>query len=69
MVLDVNMPGMDGLETLSKAVGHDKGVPIILNTAYSHYRDDYTSWNADAYVVKSSDTTELKQQIKRLLQP
>lgn len=61
------MPGMDGIETLEKLIGKEVGIPIILNTAYSHYKDDFTTWGADAYVVKSSDTTKLKEEIKRLL--
>lgn len=67
IVLDVQMPGMDGIETLEKLLGKDKGVPIILNTAFSHYKDDFTTWGADAYVVKSSDTSKLKAEIKRLI--
>jgi len=67
IVLDVQMPGMDGIETLEKLLGRDQGIPIILNTAYSHYQEDFTTWGADAYVVKSSDTTKLKREIKRLL--
>lgn len=67
IVLDIQMPGMDGIETLEKLLGMDKGVPVILNTAYSHYKDDFTTWGADAYVVKSSDTSKLKSEIKRLL--
>ncbi len=68
IVLDIQMPGMDGIEILETLIGRDKGIPVILNTAYSHYRDDFTTWGADAYVVKSSDTTELKREIKRLLE-
>ena len=49
IVLDIQMPGMDGIETLEKLLGKDKGIPIILNTAYSHYKDDFTTWGADAY--------------------
>jgi CheY-like chemotaxis protein len=67
IVLDVQMPGMDGIETLEKLLGKDKGIPVILNTAYSHYKDDFTTWGADAYVVKSSDTSKLKTEIKRLI--
>jgi CheY-like chemotaxis protein len=67
IVLDIQMPGLSGVEILETLVGRDKGIPIILNTAYSHYQDDFTTWGADAYVVKSSDTTELKREIKRLL--
>jgi two-component system, response regulator, stage 0 sporulation protein F len=67
IVLDIQMPGMDGIETLEKVIGRDRGIPVILNTAYSHYKEDFLTWGADAYVVKSSDTTKLKQEIKRLL--
>jgi CheY-like chemotaxis protein len=67
IILDIQMPGMDGIETLEKLIGKDKGIPVILNTAYSHYKEDYRTWGAEAYVVKSSDTTKLKQEVKRLL--
>lgn len=67
IVLDIQMPGMDGIEILEKLLGRDKGIPVVLNTAYSHYMDDFSTWGADAYVVKSSDTTKLKAEIKRLL--
>jgi CheY-like chemotaxis protein len=67
IVLDIQMPGMDGIETLEKILGQDKGIPIILSTAFSHYREDFTTWGADSYVVKSSDTSKLKEEIKRLL--
>jgi CheY-like chemotaxis protein len=67
ILVDIQMPGMDGIELLEKLLGKDMGIPIILNTAYSHYREDFTTWGADAYVVKSSDTTKLKAEIKRLL--
>jgi len=67
IVLDIQMPGMDGIETLETLLGRDKGIPVILNTAYSHYKEDFTTWGADAYVVKSSDTSKLISEIKRLL--
>lgn len=67
IVLDIQMPGMDGIETLERLIGGDKRIPVILNTAYSQYQDDYTAWEADAYVVKSSDSTKLINEIKRLI--
>ncbi len=67
IVLDIQMPGMDGVEMLEKLIGRDKGIPVVLNTAYSHFKNDYRTWGADAYVVKSMDTTKLKREIKRLL--
>jgi CheY-like chemotaxis protein len=67
VVLDVNMPVMDGLDTLSQMLEHDSKMPVIINTAYASYKDSFTSWSADAYIVKSGDLTELKTTIKRLL--
>lgn len=67
IVLDIQMPGMDGIETLERIIGGDKRIPVILNTAYSHYQDDYATWEADGYVVKSSDSTKLLNEIKRLI--
>ena len=64
VVLDIAMPGMDGLETLGKILDINRQLPVILNTAYSSYKDDFMTWAAEAYVTKSSDLTNLKQQIK-----
>jgi CheY-like chemotaxis protein len=67
VVLDIRMPGMDGLEALPRILGLKEGLPVILNSAYTHYQESFMSWAADAYVVKSSDLTELKQKIKELV--
>ncbi len=67
VILDIRMPGMDGLEALPRILGLKEGLPVILNTAYSQYKESFMSWAADAYVVKSSDLTELKAKIKELL--
>ena len=67
VILDIRMPGMDGLEALPRILGIKEGLPVIMNTAYSQYQDSFMSWAADAYVVKSSDLTELKEKIKELI--
>ncbi len=67
IILDIVMPIMDGMEALGRIVGKYKGIPIILSTSYSEYRQDFMSWAADAYVVKSSDLRELKAKISELL--
>ena len=41
--------------------------PVILNTAYTNYKDNFMTWSADAYVVKSSDLSELKSTIADVL--
>jgi DNA-binding response OmpR family regulator len=67
VVLDIRMPGMSGLEALPRILGLKEGIPVILHSAYSQYKDSFMSWAADAYIVKSADFTELKQKIKELI--
>lgn len=67
VVMDVNMPVMDGLDTMSRLLEVDRRVPVIIHTAYASYRESFASWSADAYIVKSSDLTELKTTVRDLL--
>jgi DNA-binding response OmpR family regulator len=67
VILDIMMPGMNGLDTLREMLNNDPRVPVIINTAYSHYRENFMSWAAEDYIVKSSDLTELKNAIKRIV--
>jgi len=67
VVMDVNMPVMDGLDTLSRLIEADRHIPIIIHTAYASYKDSFASWSADAYIVKSSDLTALKNSVRELL--
>jgi two-component system response regulator (stage 0 sporulation protein F) len=67
ILLDIVMPVMDGMEALGRIVSKERKIPIILNTSYAGYRQDFMSWAADAYVTKSDDLTELKKKIRELL--
>ena len=67
VILDIRMPGMDGLEALPRILGLKEGLKVILNTAYSQYQESFMSWAADAYIIKSADLTELKAKVKELL--
>lgn len=68
VVLDINMPIMDGLDALGKILDLRPKLPIIINTAFSAYKESFMSWAADAYVIKSSDLTELKARIKEAME-
>lgn len=68
MILDVQMPGESGLQLLQRLAGEHSPLPVILCTAYSSYKDDFSSWIADGYVVKSSDFSELKSEVARVLE-
>lgn len=68
IVLDICMPGIDGIDLLWRVLAKDRTTPIVLNTAYSQYRDNYLTWPANAYVVKSGDLSELKAKIREQLE-
>lgn len=67
VILDIKMEDMDGLEVLENLRARTNRVPVILNSAYSTYKNNFTSWLADAYLVKSSNLIELKDKVRELL--
>ena len=67
VVLDIKLGDMEGLEILEQIKSYDRGLPVILNSAYSSYKANFSSWMADDYVIKSPDLSELKTSIKRLV--
>lgn len=69
VILDIRMPGMDGLEALPRILGLKENIKVILNTAYSIYKESFMSWAADAYIIKSSDLGELKEKVAELIGP
>lgn len=68
VILDIRMAEVDGLETLKRIMESPSPPPIILNSAYTSYKDNFLTWAADAYVVKSSDVSELKTKARQVLQ-
>jgi DNA-binding NtrC family response regulator len=67
VVLDIKLKNESGLDLLQKIVKERHEMPVILCTAFSFYKDDFSAWLADGYVVKSSDLQELKDEIKKAL--
>ena len=67
VVMDIKMPGMDGIQALNAIKNTNKDQPVILCSAYGEFKQDFSSWVSDGYIVKSADTAELKQTIKNIL--
>jgi DNA-binding response OmpR family regulator len=67
VILDINIPGMDGLEALARIHDCNRKLPVIIHSAYARYEHQYKSWIADAYVIKSSNLRELKRTVFTLL--
>lgn len=68
VVLDINMPGMDGIEVLRQMKQKRPDVPVILSSAYPEYKQDLASWASDDYIVKSFNLDDLKASVRRHLQ-
>ena len=67
IILDVKMAPPDGIQVLRQLRANRHEIPVILYSDYSLYKDDFTIWLADAYVMKSSDLTALKGKVRELL--
>jgi DNA-binding response OmpR family regulator len=67
VILDILLPDGSCFELLDEIVVTRRDLPVIINTAYDAFRFDFKTWGADAFVVKSSDLTELKTKVRWLL--
>jgi len=68
VIMDINLPDkMDGIESMSKILSENRSIPVIINTGYSEYHDNFMSWAADAYILKSADMGPLKDAIREAL--
>jgi DNA-binding response OmpR family regulator len=67
VVLDLMLPRIHGIDCLHKILSINSTLPVIINSAYSHFKDNFKSWAAEEYIVKSADLGELKATIKRAL--
>lgn len=67
VILDMSLPGMGGVEALGRMMHSHPNLPVIINSAYDSYRDSFMTWAATAYLIKSSDLTELKEAVRRIL--
>lgn len=67
VILDINMPGMNGIEVLRQMKAINSELPIILSSAYPEYKEDFGAWASDEYIVKSANTDELKAAVHKYL--
>jgi two-component system, response regulator, stage 0 sporulation protein F len=67
IVLDIQMPGMDGIEAIGKLLAHDKSVAVVFYSAYPTFKTNFMTWAADAFVVKTGDSAEIVNEVSRIL--
>ena len=67
VILDINMPGMNGIEILREIKAIKPNIPVVLFSAYHEYKQDIGAWVSDDYIVKSVDFDELKAAVRQYL--
>ncbi|MBC8318377.1 MAG: response regulator [Desulfobulbaceae bacterium] len=67
VILDINMPGLNGIDVLRRMKETHPNLPIILCSAYQEFKQDLASWASDAYIVKSANLEELKAAVQKHL--
>ncbi len=67
VILDIQMPGMNGIEVLRQMKMIDSTVPVILSSAFPEFKQDLGAWASEEYVVKSADLDELKRAVSRCI--
>lgn len=68
-ILDINVPGLNGLEVCKMIRNQDKNISILMLTAFGEVNDKVIAFNsgADDYLVKPFHFDELLVRIKALL--
>lgn len=69
VILDINLPGMNGYEVCREVRAIDASVPVVMLTAYSSVEDKIGGFDAgaDDYIIKPFDFRELIIRIRTLL--
>ena len=67
VILDIQMPGMNGIEVLRQMKMQNAAIPIILSSAYHEYKQDLGAWASDEYVVKSADIDDLLVAVRKFI--
>lgn len=69
VVLDIGLPGMDGMEVLRELRAAENHVPVLLLTARDTTRDKVMGLErgADDYLVKTADMEELVARLRALI--
>jgi len=69
VILDINLPGLDGLTLLSQMRARSDTRPVILLTARANTQDRVTGLDAgaDDYLIKPFEMAELEARVRALL--
>jgi two-component system response regulator (stage 0 sporulation protein F) len=67
VITDLHLHEMDGAELLRQIKERWPKLPVIIHTAYTQYKENFLTWAADDYIVKSLDFSDLNNSVKKLI--
>lgn len=69
VISDIFMPGLNGVQLMSKVKAHSENIPVFLITGYAHLRTlvEESNHKPDAYLEKPFNLPELFKLIKKLV--
>jgi DNA-binding response OmpR family regulator len=67
VITDLHLHEMDGAELLRQIKERWPDLPVIIHTAYTQYKENFLTWAADDYIVKSLDFSDLNNSVKKLI--
>lgn len=69
VILDLNMPGYDGMQCLQKIKTNYRNIKVLIFTNYMQPElvEEVKKMNADGFLVKNSSAAELKEVIEIIL--
>ncbi|MBL7975853.1 MAG: response regulator transcription factor [Candidatus Kapabacteria bacterium] len=70
LILDISMPGLDGLDTLKEVRDIKPDLPVLMLSAYSEdqYAMRVLKAGANGYLMKTSATDELVDAVQKILE-
>lgn len=70
IIMDVKMPGMNGIDVIKKVREMNKDIKVIMMTAYGdqHYISQAEALDVAKFIIKPFDLNELKKQVGEILQ-
>lgn len=69
IIMDVKMPGMNGIDVLKKIRETDNETKVIMMTAYGdqHYINQAEALGVERFIIKPFDLNDLKKQVGEIL--
>ncbi|ANU10034.1 sporulation initiation phosphotransferase F [Planococcus antarcticus DSM 14505] len=70
VLLDMKIPGMDGIEILKRLKKSNPAIHVIMMTAYGELDliKESMNWGAERYFTKPFDVFEVRDAVKQLLE-